>query len=217
MSNFELAKIVSIHASVVLTEDVIVHLERILVETGWELSSIDVVTTDGREAKCDSLTDLCALPASVWDKASGLTVWARVPGQGFTNLSCIAFKKPRWYGFEKPVTIYIRSTNEDLGAPFEVRLTSYVRSISKWYTQLSRGLWWNLLMYTSAWMNEIIVLVFKLFGAEPPVYRYNWLLPIVLFLFFGAMTYGGRQRLFPAVVFAIQDSRLAKEKHGTAS
>jgi hypothetical protein len=212
MSNVELAKIVSIHASVVLTEDVIAHLEAILKETGWELSSVDVVTTDGREIKCDSLADLFALPATVWANAASLTVWARVPGQGYTNLSCIAFKKPRWYGFEKPVTIYIRSTNEDLGVAFESRLTDYVRSISKWYSQLSRGLWWNLLMYTSAWTNEIILVLFKLFGAEPPVYPYDWLLPIVLFLFFGLMTYGGRQYLFPAVKFAIGDGRLAQEK-----
>ena len=67
-------------------------------------------------------------------------------------------------------------------------------------------------MYTSAWTNEIILVLFKLFGAEPPVYPYDWLLPIVLFLFFGLMTYGGRQYLFPAVKFAIGDGRLAQEK-----
>jgi hypothetical protein len=197
------------HASVELTEDVIARLEAILKETGWELSSVDVLTTDGREAKCDSLADLFAVPASVWAKTASLTVWARVPGQGYTNLSCIAFKKPRWYGFEKPVTLYIRSTNEDLGVAFESRLTDYVRSISKWYSQLSRGLWWNLLMYISAWTNQIVLGVSLLFGAEPRAYPHAWLLPIVLFAFFGFMTYGGRQYLFPAVKFSIGNSRSA--------
>jgi hypothetical protein len=212
MPNFELAKTVSMHASVVLTEDALARLEVILKESGWELSSVDVATTDGHEAKCDSLADVFALPASTWTKAASLTVWARVPGQGFTNLSSITFKKPDWFVFENPVILRIRSNNEELGAAFESRLTEYVRSISKWYTQLSRGLWWNIMMYVSAWSYVPVMLLFKLFDAEPPAYPYTWLIPIGLFLFFTLMTYGGRQFLFPAIRFAIGKGTAAPKK-----
>jgi len=211
MLNLEISKIISLHASVVLTGDVLRTLERAFTAAGWELSSIDVVTRDGHEAKCDSVADVLNLPAHIWKQAVAVTAWARVPGEGFANLSRITFRKPRWYVFEKPITIHIRSRSEDLGAAFETALTRYIHAISKWYTQLSRGLWWNLMMYLSAWSNQLIVGAFMLVGAEPPHLPNIWLLPLLLFVFFTIMTYGGRQVLFPTTQFKIVDAHSRRD------